>query len=239
MPEIPQELIDEVTEAHDSIDAYILAVRSEVENYIRLLIRDFKNAESEEEALAILAGFSFSVLPNQLRERVASLRQIYTRQQRVLSRRLDITEADRELKRQYANGEVDSVRFELEAGLNRASSTLALSIASADRVLVNDDELFEDTANGRLNNIAAAVVTGLAAFRSTMNIRKARAGARFLYVGPRDEKNRPFCADILARDRVWTLTEINGLDSHPDTTRLPVRIYAGGWNCRHEWIEQR
>jgi len=239
MPEIPEELLDEIEDAHESIDAYILAVRTEVESYIRSLISDFQEAESEDEGFAILARFSFNALPTELRRRVSSLRRIYRRQQRVLARRVEFTAEDARINQQYVSGEINSIRFEIEAGLSKASSTLALSLVNAERVLVNADELIDDNVKGRLNNIATAVVTGLAAYRSSVSLAKAGRNARFLYVGIRDSKNRPFCADILSRDKVWTRAEINRLDNHPDAGRLPVRLYAGGWNCRHEWVKQR
>jgi hypothetical protein len=54
----------------------------------------------------------------------------------------------------------------------------------------------------------------------------------FVYDGPDDEKTRPFCHDILAMDKNWTVDEIVNLDNGQG---LPVLTNMGGYNCRHVW----
>lgn len=53
----------------------------------------------------------------------------------------------------------------------------------------------------------------------------------YLYVGPNDQKNRPFCKEhvglVLTRDRIEQL----------DNGQLPNPfITGGGFNCRHSWL---
>jgi len=52
---------------------------------------------------------------------------------------------------------------------------------------------------------------------------------RFLYMGPRDIKNRPFCA--LHAGKVYTAAQVGKLNN--GTKLMPVSKYGGGWNCRH------
>lgn len=56
----------------------------------------------------------------------------------------------------------------------------------------------------------------------------------FIYVGPDDSLTREFCADVLDRDPpIYTRDEIDAMDNDQG---LPVLEYAGGYNCRHEWV---
>lgn len=50
----------------------------------------------------------------------------------------------------------------------------------------------------------------------------------FVYVGPRDAKNRPFCRQWVGKAVVDPRKLDNGQD-------LPVEDYCGGYNCRHSW----
>ena len=50
----------------------------------------------------------------------------------------------------------------------------------------------------------------------------------YLYVGPRDGKNRPFCAQWVGKAVVDPSKMDNGQG-------LPVEDYCGGYNCRHSW----
>ena len=50
----------------------------------------------------------------------------------------------------------------------------------------------------------------------------------YLYVGPRDGKNRPFCATWVGKAVLDPSTMSNGQG-------LPVDDYCGGYNCRHSW----
>jgi hypothetical protein len=50
----------------------------------------------------------------------------------------------------------------------------------------------------------------------------------FVYVGPRDQKNRPFC-------RTWVGKAVVDPRSLDNGQKLPVEDYCGGYNCRHSW----
>lgn len=56
--------------------------------------------------------------------------------------------------------------------------------------------------------------------------------ATFAFMGPADEKNRPFCREHVGK--VYTRTAIDALDNGQlDNTFLT----GGGFNCRHLWME--
>jgi hypothetical protein len=58
---------------------------------------------------------------------------------------------------------------------------------------------------------------------------------RYKYIGPRDEKNRVFCAQMLAADRVYTIEDIEQL-SNPEFGNYNIFLYRGSFNCRHAWV---
>lgn len=58
---------------------------------------------------------------------------------------------------------------------------------------------------------------------------------RYKYIGPRDEKNRKFCADMLAKNRVYRIEDIEQL-SNPEFGRYSIFALRGSYNCRHAWV---
>jgi len=52
----------------------------------------------------------------------------------------------------------------------------------------------------------------------------------FEYVGPEDERNRPFCADWV--NKKITLGELRELLNYDGAPAITAR---GGYNCRHNW----
>ena len=70
----------------------------------------------------------------------------------------------------------------------------------------------------------------------------AGARIRYKYVGPRDNKNRPFCAEMLAANRVYRREDIEEMSNkivNPISRGQYYSIFQwrGSWNCRHEWVE--
>lgn len=62
---------------------------------------------------------------------------------------------------------------------------------------------------------------------------------RFKYVGPRDELNRKFCADMLRSNRVYTIEDIDALTqeiANPDFGYYSIFLWRGSFNCRHQWV---
>jgi hypothetical protein len=59
---------------------------------------------------------------------------------------------------------------------------------------------------------------------------------RFKYVGPRDSRNRRFCADMLAKNRVYRIEDIEQL-SNPEFGNYDIFTWRGSFNCRHTWVK--
>lgn len=56
----------------------------------------------------------------------------------------------------------------------------------------------------------------------------------FYYVGPLDKITRDFCRNVLTKKNppIYTRAEIERMNNDQG---LPVMIYGGGYNCRHNW----
>ena len=63
---------------------------------------------------------------------------------------------------------------------------------------------------------------------------------RFKYVGPRDSKNRQFCADMLAKNRVYRQEDIDDLTDNVANEEFGfynIFLWRGSFNCRHTWVK--
>jgi len=62
---------------------------------------------------------------------------------------------------------------------------------------------------------------------------------RFKYVGPRDNKNRQFCASMLSFNRVYRQEDIDDLTdgvANEDFGFYNIFLWRGSFNCRHTWV---
>ena len=63
---------------------------------------------------------------------------------------------------------------------------------------------------------------------------------RFKYVGPRDKDNRKFCAEMMAKDRVYRFEDIDDLTdgvANPEFGFYNIFRWRGSFNCRHVWVK--
>ena len=61
---------------------------------------------------------------------------------------------------------------------------------------------------------------------------------RYRYVGPEDDKNRTFCAEMMKQKRVFRREDIDAMSeaiSNPEFGRYSIWDYRGSYNCRHYW----
>jgi hypothetical protein len=62
---------------------------------------------------------------------------------------------------------------------------------------------------------------------------------RYKYVGPRDEKNRQFCSDMLSANRVYRIEDIDELTDNLANEEFGfynIFLWRGSFNCRHVWV---
>jgi hypothetical protein len=62
---------------------------------------------------------------------------------------------------------------------------------------------------------------------------------RYKYVGPRDDKNRQFCSDMLGANRVYRIEDIDELTDNMANEEFGfynIFLWRGSFNCRHVWV---
>lgn len=71
---------------------------------------------------------------------------------------------------------------------------------------------------------------------------------KWKYAGPKDSKNRKFCAKLLSLNKLFTRSEIDNLNNDMEDFNTDVWTYKGGWyhdpardvnvpQCRHYWSQ--
>jgi len=58
---------------------------------------------------------------------------------------------------------------------------------------------------------------------------------RYKYIGPNDPVTRRFCKEMLAKNRVYRIEDIESL-SNPEFGTYSIFMYRGSYNCRHAWV---
>jgi hypothetical protein len=120
-----------------------------------------------------------------------------------------------------------------------ASSTIRKAIALGTTTSASLSDLIEGVAEkvgATVTKAQAAVDASVMAAGRTAVIRAATEAADglvdlvYLYSGPEDSRNRPFCRVHVGK----ALTE-SGIAQANNGQGLPVDAFAGGYNCRHVW----
>jgi len=60
----------------------------------------------------------------------------------------------------------------------------------------------------------------------------------YRYEGPRDDKNRPFCANVLDADLLYRKEDIDMMSFRQENMKFgtySIFKYKGSYNCRHNW----
>jgi len=68
----------------------------------------------------------------------------------------------------------------------------------------------------------------------------AGARVRYKYVGPRDNKNRPFCSEMLQANFVYRIEDIQRMtesQANEDFGYYDIFKWRGSYNCRHRWVQ--
>ncbi len=71
---------------------------------------------------------------------------------------------------------------------------------------------------------------------------KGLYAVRYKYAGPRDEKNRKFCAEVLDADLIYRKEDIDMMSFRGENPmakqNYSIFNYKGSYNCRHKWVRQ-
>ena len=63
----------------------------------------------------------------------------------------------------------------------------------------------------------------------------------YKYQGPRDSKNRSFCREVLTKDLLYRIEDINNMSLRGENEEFgtyDIFSYKGSYNCRHRWVQK-
>ena len=63
----------------------------------------------------------------------------------------------------------------------------------------------------------------------------------YKYYGPEDSKNRSFCREVLTKDLLYRIEDINNMSLRGENEEFgtyDIFSYSGSYNCRHRWIQK-
>lgn len=183
-----------------------VAVYRQVEDRLRLAGDDVAQRAGARavEAVAAVAGAPPASLPLSVREELDTI----------------------------VNGQTGDVAAIFGEAVDAIREGIARGIASGGSLgdIVADVAGLLDTTWARAQAAVDAAVMG--AGRRAVMAAAAEVGPEFdlvyVYVGPRDVKNRPFCRQWVGKAATEPARLNNGQG-------LPVDDFCGGYNCRHSW----
>jgi hypothetical protein len=63
----------------------------------------------------------------------------------------------------------------------------------------------------------------------------------YKYEGPKDSKNRDFCRELLSKDLLYRIEDINNMSlqgANNEFSSYDIFSYKGSYNCRHRWVQK-
>lgn len=127
----------------------------------------------------------------------------------------------------FVNARQQNVSVMARAYANEVRQALADSIIS--NVEISDFDLTEVEAPRIFSALENDLKTATASYG---RIESLAIGAKYvLYAGPRDARNRPFCAE-----RVNKIYPVEVVYTWDNGQGIPAYLYCGGYGCRHQLI---
>lgn len=193
------------------------------------------------EALRLLGGMESIILEDdEILEHIESLEDIFDLQFAMSEDLYRMANDDREPPRSgvvpaatfavFVNSRQQNVQVMARAYANEVRQRLADSIISQEPI--SDFDITEAPVSRIVNALSGDLKTASATYSRMVALEQ---GGRFvLYAGPRDGRNRPFCAE-----RVNNIYPMEAVYTWDNGQGLPAHLYCGGWGCRHVLIPVR
>lgn len=193
----------------------------------------------QREVIRLLGGLESIAVNDRVVQHIESVSEIFDYQSEVMSELFSMankTAAPDEISRRtrsniaiFTNAREQNIRIMAQAYANEVRQALADSIITGDPV--SDFNLSEVSAERIFKTLDTDLKTATATYSRIISLEQARQspGEKLvLYFGPKDDKNRPFCAERVGN--VYPMEEVYTWDNGQG---LPAHLYCGGYNCRH------
>lgn len=226
-----------------SIDGYLSELILYLERRLFQELSDFPIAGAgltQRETLRILGGMESIIFTGSLEEKIALVQDLFDLQEQLSQATFEAATGrvarglSRDTRRElgiFATSRDAAVRVAISQYLANVREQVVESIV-ANRQLVLSDVL--ERAGARVfADLKVKLQTDLSTYARLGKIERGMSAGYvyFIYAGPRDDRNRPFCAE-----RANNVYHINDIYGWENGQLEPPWVYCGGYNCRHELI---
>lgn len=188
----------------------------------------------QSQVLRLLGGLESLVLTDDVLEHIQGLEDIFDLQYSVLKEWYTIANegeemADRRLPNMevFTNSREQNVAVMARAYANEVRQGLADSVITGERI--SDFDLADVPATRIFKALEVDLKTATASYGRMVAINQGRPFV--LYAGPRDARNRLFCAERV--NKIFPIEEVYTWDNGQG---VPAYLYCGGYGCRHALI---
>jgi hypothetical protein len=193
------------------------------------------------EALRLLGGMESIILEDEeIMGHIESLEDIFDLQFSMMEDLYRLANDNREPPKNgrvpagtfavFVNSRQQNVQVMARAYANEVRQRLADSIISGEPV--SDFDITEAPVTRIVGALSGDLKTANATYSRMVALEQA--GRFVLYAGPRDARNREFCAERV--NNIYPMQEVYTWDNGQG---LPAHLYCGGWGCRHVLIPVR
>jgi hypothetical protein len=239
-----EELIALISQGNKSIDREIAGFISTLQllmqrNILREL-SDIGDRRSIREAgiLRLLGGLESLALTDNVIEHIQTIEDIFDVQSAISNRAYRLANkksAPMDLSRKteinlavFVSSRKQNVEIMARAYANEVRQGLADSIISGNPI--SDFELASVPAERIFSTLNNDLKTASAVYQRIVALEQGRLAKNksVLYAGPKDARNRPFCAERV--NKIYPLQVVYTWDNGQG---LPADLYCGGFGCRH------
>lgn len=191
----------------------------------------------QSRVIRLLGGLESLVLTDEVMEHIQGLEDIFDLQYSLMEQWYSVANDDQDMADKrlpnmgvFVNSREQNVTIMARAYANEVRQGLADSVITGERI--SDFELADVPATRIFKTLDTDLKTATATYSRMVAMNQ---GLRFvLYAGPRDARNRPFCAE-----RVNKIFPIEAVYTWDNGQGIPANLYCGGYGCRHVLIPTR
>lgn len=174
-----------------------------------------------------------------LGEKLAEVEEIYAKELKAIVKQFStlgfknaFTAADAQFAETLVTYDVSAIKSQVFTSVDQLKSAVMRQVLAGQQPDI--PQMAADEIDSLDSKVETELRTAVSGFNQAVTNAKAKelGIGLWVYLGPEDDLTRDFCQDLLDRGPVFTEAEIEAM---PDQQGLPVSVYGGGYNCRHQW----
>lgn len=225
------------------IDSYISSVVGYVDARLLSELRALPNTDdmTRTEIIRFLGGIESMVFSKELDNLIFDIQEIFDLQYSLAqetfkrsikkSRLPPLNKRAIDAIRIFAFSKQKTVKESVSRYLNDVREGVVDNILSSRSI--SDSEILAQAAGKTFTDLKVDLATSISAYSRLVQLSQAKKMKvpYVYYAGPKDERNRPFCA--ARAQKTFKVEEVYTWDNGQG---LPADMYCGGYGCRHELI---